>query len=153
MERFQRLQGVTVAKSKEFVSHARIIAHSEEEDTSLLEAHQKQELAVQDQSLANEISYNQALIIDRERAIEEVQAVMNEVSAIFKDIGTLVAEQQGGFDNIAANVELAASRTRGAAGELRIAEDYRRRQPFGGCWGIFLAVLLTTILIAVMVSV
>lgn len=106
----------------------------------------------QERQLVNEISYNQALIIEREHGIQEIQAAMNEVNSIFKDIGTLVTEQQLGFDNIAENVEMISSRTRNAANEIRIAEDYRRRRPLVNCWWFTLALLLSLIVVAFILS-
>lgn len=43
--------------------------------------------------LSNEISYNQAMIIDREKGIQEMQNTMNEISEILKDVGIIVVEQ------------------------------------------------------------
>jgi syntaxin 7 len=145
-----------VNKSKEFVSQAQIIINSEttpkvssEEREPLIA---QQTTKMQERQLVNEISYNQALIIEREHGIQEIQAAMNEINTIFKDIGMLVTEQQLGFDNIAENVEMIASRTRNAANEIRIAEDYRRRRPLVNCWWFMLALLLSLIIIAFILS-
>lgn len=143
-------------KSKEFVSQAQIIINSETASKASSEEREpliaQQTTKMQERQLVNEISYNQALIIEREHGIQEIQAAMNEINTIFKDIGTLVTEQQLGFDNIAENVEMIASRTRNAANEIRIAEDYRRRRPLVNCWWFMLALLLSLIVIAFILS-
>lgn len=45
------------------------------------------------ESLANEISYNQAILIEREHGIQQMQATMMEINEIFKDIDVIVGEQ------------------------------------------------------------
>ena len=45
--------------------------------------------------LTNEISYNQALIQEREQGIAEIETAMAEVHEIFCDLGLLVSDQQG----------------------------------------------------------
>jgi hypothetical protein len=50
-------------------------------------------------------------------------------------------------------MEAAAARSRGAVGQLRIAEDYRRRRPYKYCWYTFLALLVSTIVIALILSI
>lgn len=156
LERFQKLQQLAVSKSKEFVSQAQILVHSEptssEEAEELSPLVAKSQLSQSDRKLENEISYNQALIIEREQAIQEIQATMHEVTSIFKDLGALVSGQQYGFDNIAANIELASMRTGGAANEIRIAEDYRRRRPLVNCWYLMLAFLISFIIISFIIS-
>jgi len=157
IETFQKLQQTAVIRSKEFVIQAQIVAHSEAsdvnsepEDAPLMLAQVNEQRGRQ---LANEISYNQALIVEREMGITEIQAAVNEVNDMLKNTGSLVSEQQYGFDNIMANVELASSRTRNAASELRIAEDYRRRRPLVSCWLIVIALLTSLIILAILLSI
>jgi len=90
--------------------------------------------------------------MERQKGIQEIQSAMNEVNAIFKDISMLVSEQQSTFDNIAVNVELAASSSRNAAGQLRIAEDYRRRRPWVGCWTLILFILIAFVILALLIA-
>lgn len=55
------------------------------------EQQQRQDLL----GLENEISYNQALIQEREQGIQEIETAMAEVHELFCDLGLLVSEQQG----------------------------------------------------------
>lgn len=45
--------------------------------------------------LENEISYQQALIEEREQGIREIEEAMTEVHELFCDIGLIVTDQQG----------------------------------------------------------
>ena len=42
----------------------------------------------------NEIEYNESLIAEREGEIREIEQGINELNEIFRDLGTLVTEQQ-----------------------------------------------------------
>ena len=43
--------------------------------------------------LDNEISFNEAIIVERDQGIEEIQNQVVEVNEIFKDLAVLVDEQ------------------------------------------------------------
>lgn len=45
--------------------------------------------------LDHEIEYNEAVIADREQSIIEIEHAIHEVNEIFRDLGSLVNEQQG----------------------------------------------------------
>lgn len=119
MGRFQEIQRLSLEKCQDFVIRAQAIAHnstktspnnteesleSEEEEplvsrfpsivpicNMFREQQQRQDLL----GLENEISYNQALIQEREQGIQEIESAMAEVHELFCDIGLLVGEQQG----------------------------------------------------------
>eukprot|EP00163_Fabomonas_tropica_P004501 TRINITY_DN13969_c0_g2_i3.p1 TRINITY_DN13969_c0_g2~~TRINITY_DN13969_c0_g2_i3.p1 ORF type:complete len:218 (+),score=56.94 TRINITY_DN13969_c0_g2_i3:180-833(+) len=94
-----------------------------EERMSLLNDQKKQQLLHQE----NDIQFNQALILEREEGIKEVEATMNEVAEIFNELGVLVNEQGTMIDNIEGNVEAVASRTDKAIKELSSASKYQKR--------------------------
>ena len=54
------------------------------------QSRQRQELL----GLNNEISYNQALIQEREQGIIDIENAMAEIHELFCDLGLLVGEQQ-----------------------------------------------------------
>lgn len=54
------------------------------------QSRQRQELL----GLDNEISYNQALIQEREQGIIDIENAMAEIHELFCDLGLLVGEQQ-----------------------------------------------------------
>jgi hypothetical protein len=49
------------------------------------------------QALDNEIEYNEALITEREGEIQEIEQGITELNEIFRDLGTLVNEQETGI--------------------------------------------------------
>jgi t-SNARE complex subunit (syntaxin) len=49
------------------------------------------------QALDNEIEYNEALITEREGEIQEIEQGITELNEIFRDLGTLVNEQESGI--------------------------------------------------------
>lgn len=55
------------------------------------EAQRRQELI----RLDNEIEYNEAIIAEREQSIVEIEHAILEVNEIYRDLGSLVNEQQG----------------------------------------------------------
>ena len=51
-------------------------------------------------SLDNEISFNEAIIEEREQGIQEIQQQIGEVNEIFKDLAVLVHEQGAMIGNL-----------------------------------------------------
>ena len=60
-------------------------------ESDRFEMQQQQEL----QRLDTEIEYNESLIVEREQSIIEIEQSIYEVNEIFRDLGTLVNDQQG----------------------------------------------------------
>lgn len=104
-------------------------------------------------NLDHEVEYNRALIAERDRGIGEIREAVLEVQSIFKDVGTLVTEQQFGVENIAANVDLLSVNTRQADEQLRVAEDYRRRRPLVNCCMFIFALLIVGLICIVIISI
>ncbi|PJF16706.1 hypothetical protein PSACC_03489 [Paramicrosporidium saccamoebae] len=102
------------------------------------EQQQRQDLL----GLENEISYNQALIQEREQGIQEIETAMAEVHELFCDLGLLVSEQQG-------VLESSAVRTRAAVRELVVARDRHRRRRGNICFIAFIAFFVFIIAVAV----
>ncbi|XP_050901615.1 syntaxin-23-like [Lathyrus oleraceus] len=69
-------------------------------------------------SLDNEISFNEAIIEEREQGIQEVQQQIGEVNEIFKDLAVLVHEQGEMIDDIGSNIEHSHEATAQAKSEL-----------------------------------
>lgn len=135
--------------SKKTINKAQIASHSD----LLADDERRPLLDLAQIPLSQEISYNQALIIEREQGIEDVQEALHEIQHLFKDIGTLVSEQQFGLDNIASNVNLVAENSHHAREELRIAEDYRRNRPLVNCCLFVFSILIVTALLVFIISV
>ncbi|XP_042021800.1 syntaxin-22-like [Salvia splendens] len=77
-----------------------------EQRSQLLES-RRQEVVLLD----NEISFNEAIIEEREQGIEEIQHQIGEVNEIFKDLAVLVHEQGTMIDDIGSHIEGAHAAT------------------------------------------
>jgi syntaxin 7 len=102
--------------------------------------------------LDDEIEYNEAIIAEREQSIVDIEHKIHEVNEIFRDLSTLVVEQQGFVDNIEANIESAATRTGDAVGELQSASKYQQSSRTKMCclFGVFGTILAILVVILVM---
>lgn len=72
-----------------------------QEQRALLDQSRRQEVLLLD----NEISFNEAIIVERDQGIEEIQNQVVEVNEIFKDLAVLVDEQRTVIDDIGSNIE------------------------------------------------
>lgn len=105
------------------------------------------------QSLENEITYNQALIREREQGIREIESTMMEVHELLSDLGLLVTEQQGLMDNIEANIEDAAVRIRGGLREVNVTMDRRMRRRGNICCVLLLAIFIFIMVFTIIYSI
>ena len=48
-----------------------------------------------DQTLEDELQFNEEMIAEREEGIKDIESAIVEVNDIFRDLGTLVNDQQG----------------------------------------------------------
>lgn len=157
LDRFQQLQRLSAEKSREFVARAKVISQQLDEDGNFdssdaaplirEESKRQQELI----RLDNEIEYNEGIIMEREQSIKEIEGAIHEVNEMFRDLGSLVVEQQGMIDNIESNIESTAVRTGDANLELQSANTYQRKAKNRMCYlfGILAAVLAVLIIILV----
>ena len=97
LKRFQSVSKMAAEKSREIVSKARVhqaIERLESETTEseplLGRQHRLEEL----RSLEHEIELNEALVTEREEELVNIEQSIHEVNEIFRDLGTLVNEQQ-----------------------------------------------------------
>jgi hypothetical protein len=68
--------------------------HTSSDEPPVIEDPQRR---LQLQALDNEIEYNEALITEREGEIQEIEHGITELNEIFRDLGTLVNEQESGI--------------------------------------------------------
>ncbi|CAD6339768.1 unnamed protein product [Miscanthus lutarioriparius] len=90
------------------------IQMQQQQQQQLVESRRTQELALLD----NEITFNEALVEEREREICKIQQEIAEINEIFVDLGKLVHHQQGAIDAVESNVEKAAMETSKAEEQL-----------------------------------
>ncbi|KAL6861282.1 hypothetical protein ACP4OV_016982 [Aristida adscensionis] len=78
-----------------------------DQQDGLVESRRTQELVLLD----NEISFNEALVEEREQEILKIQQEIAEVNEIFRDLATLVHDQHTAIDIVENNMETAAMET------------------------------------------
>ncbi|KAJ2003252.1 hypothetical protein GGI04_002977 [Coemansia thaxteri] len=146
LEQFQNIQRVSAEVTREYVDRAKHAVHyqhqqqeqkthDDDDDDDFYESSEHRPLLQQQQQrrvlelsvLDNDVEYNEALINERESEINDIEQGIVELNEIFRDIGTIVTEQQSLLDNIETNVHSVSINVRGAAEELGSASEYQRR--------------------------
>ncbi|KAI8839516.1 t-SNARE [Chytriomyces cf. hyalinus JEL632] len=131
LSRFQDVSKLAAKKSREYVQKARNYQqqhahghddHDENENAPLLQQQQLQD----QEALDAEVEYNESLILEREQDLQNIERNIVEVNEIFRDLGTIVGEQQFVLDHIESNVGSVAVNMEGATGELRIAAERQK---------------------------
>ncbi|KAI9591690.1 t-SNARE [Syncephalis fuscata] len=93
-----------------------------------VEAQQKQNANIRLQKvMENEVTFNESMIQQRDAEIIEIEQGITQLNEIFRDLGTIVTEQQTLLDNIEHNVDSVAVSTQRGAEELTTANRYQRR--------------------------
>ncbi|EFX06312.1 snare domain containing protein [Grosmannia clavigera kw1407] len=160
---FQGLQRQALEKEKASVSAARLAAEeggaaTTGEDGQLLPGGQQTQLQLQqqqEQELArlasqDEVDFQEALIIEREEEIRNIEQGVGDLNVLFTQVATMVHEQGEQIDNIADNVENVRVDTRGADQELRSAARYQRNaRSKACCLMLVLAIILTVVVLAI----
>ncbi len=121
---FQTTSKLSAQKSREYIIKAQTYQdyQTEEEETEqapLL----KNSILVPEEHVA----YNESIINEREQDILEIERNIVQVNEIFRDLGTIVNEQQYLLDNIEANVGNTVVNMENATNELRTANNYQKR--------------------------
>ncbi|TPX60040.1 hypothetical protein PhCBS80983_g02067 [Powellomyces hirtus] len=154
LKRFQAVSKLAAEKSRQYVALAKAVQAGEfdpdeedGEDAPLMSSDQRHQLAVLD----NEIEFNDALIIEREQDLKGIEQSIAEVNEIFRDLGTMVHEQQYMLDNIESNVQTVEINMENATGELRTADRYQRstRNKLCGVMAIVVMVIVVIVLVAI----
>ncbi|KAL8296632.1 hypothetical protein RB601_003848 [Gaeumannomyces tritici] len=161
LSEFQNLQRQALDKQRASVSAARAV---NDEDGALsgthplggggggegahLEQLQQQELsrlAPQD-----EVDFQEALIIEREEEIRNIEQGVNDLNVLFTQVAQIVSEQGEQIESIVDNVENVRTDTRGADYELRSAARYQKNaRSKACCLLLILAVIFTIVLLAI----
>ncbi|KAK2665962.1 hypothetical protein Ddye_004536 [Dipteronia dyeriana] len=84
--------------------------------------------------LDNEISFNEAIIEEREQGIRDIQEQIGEASEIFKDLAVLVHEQGVVIDDIHSNVDSSSTATTHARVQLvKASKSVKTRSSWVSC--------------------
>jgi hypothetical protein len=105
MAQFQNVQRFAADKSRELMDKAR----TKQQQLDQIVSHEERDMVVNEQQpllsdiehrlqqqriLDNEIQFNDMLIAEREDEIQEIEQGIAELNEIFRDLGTIVTEQQ-----------------------------------------------------------
>ncbi|KAH9728089.1 Syntaxin-21 [Citrus sinensis] len=112
----------------------------------LLQESKRQEVVLLD----NEITFNEAIIEEREQGIKEIQEQISEVNEIFKDLAVLVHEQGVMIDDISSNIESSHASTAQATTQLAKASKIQKSSSSLSClllviFGIILLIVIILI--------
>ncbi|KAH8697222.1 SNARE domain protein [Talaromyces proteolyticus] len=114
---------------------------------------QQQELEQPRLANQDEVDFQEALIIERESEIRNIEQSVGELNELFRDVAHIVHEQGGELDIISENVENVTTDTQGANVELRSASRYQKNaRNKMCCLLVILAVILTIIIVAAVVG-
>lgn len=83
------------------------IADPDSERMSLLDREREQKFSV----AQAELEFNEQIIAERERGIQEIEGTLVEVNEIFRDLATIVAEQGDMLNVVESNVESTVANT------------------------------------------
>jgi hypothetical protein len=151
LEEFQTVQRRALEKQRASAAATRT-ALDEGAPATAGEALQLQQQQQEEQlRLANqdEVDFQEALIIEREAEIRNIEQSVGELNELFRDVAHIVQEQGGQLDLISENVENVTTDTRGAHVELRSASRYQKNaRTKMCCLLIILAVILLIIVLA-----
>lgn len=152
LDEFQAVQRRALEKQRASAVASRTAL---EESTTVVAGEEQQQLRQQQQEerlrLANqdEVDFQEALIIEREAEIRNIEQSVGELNELFRDVAHIVHEQGGQLDIISENVERVTNETRGANVELRSASRYQKNaRNKMCCLLIILAVILAIVVLA-----
>lgn len=115
-----------------------------QEQQALLDQSRSQEVLLLD----NEISFNEAIIVERDQGIEEIQNQVVEVNEIFKDLAVLVDEQGTVIDDIGSSIENSHAATGQGKSHLLKASKTKKSKTTMTC---LLVVILGIVLLIVII--
>lgn len=153
MEEFQTVQRRALEKQRASAAAARTAVDEAEPGAGgdHQQQQQQEQLLEEQPRLANqdEVDFQEALIIEREAEIRNIEQSVGELNELFRDVAHIVHEQGGQLDIISENVERVGDDTRGANVELRSASRYQKNaRNKACCLLVILAVILTIIVLA-----
>ncbi|OMO96789.1 hypothetical protein CCACVL1_04775 [Corchorus capsularis] len=131
-----------------YSAHELDIKSSKSPEQQTLLVSKRQEVVLLD----NEITFNEAIIEEREQGIKEIQQQIGEVNEIFKDLAVLVREQGAMIDDIGSNIDNSHSATVQATSHLKKAAKIQRATSSTRCLLLFIFGIILIIFVIVVVA-
>ncbi|KAL3468308.1 t-SNARE [Aspergillus heterothallicus] len=151
LKEFQTVQRRALEKQRASAAAARTAVEEAEHSTEGGVQLEQQQLLEQQPRLANqhEVDFQEALIIERETEIRNIEQSVGELNELFRDVAHIVHEQGGQLDLVSENVDRVHNDTQGASVELRGASRYQKNaRNKACCLLVILAVILAIIILA-----
>ncbi|KAJ3219294.1 Syntaxin-7 [Dinochytrium kinnereticum] len=159
LKRFQSVSRLAAEKSREFVdkvknqgSQRASFDDDSSETAPLMGLGSSSQQLQQIRVLDNEIDYNEALIHEREEDLRNIEKSIVEVNEIFRDLGTIVNEQQFMLDSIESNVGEVAINMENAHGELRTAARYQKMSGNKICCLFVIVAVIAVVILLIVIS-
>ncbi|KXS10681.1 t-SNARE [Gonapodya prolifera JEL478] len=146
LKRFQAVSKVVAENERSLLEQVKAQDDDDDDVNAPLMARSSGKSA-QIQLLDNEIEYNDAIIAEREEDLKQIETSILEVNEIFRDLGTIVHEQQYMLDNIESNVVSVASNVETANVELRTASRYQKLARNKMCWLLLIVAITAAVII------
>lgn len=120
-----------------------------EEQTALLdEAAERRQAQKQ---LDMELEVDQALLLEREQRIHQIESDILDVNEIFRDLAAMVEEQGIVINTIEGNIENTAMSTGQGAAELAKAAMYQKKHRQKLCWLLLILLIVAIVIIIIIV--
>ena len=123
LDNFQRAQRSAAQKEKDAIKKFKTAGGQTQAETDLIDieggggANRAQMMMQEEQNLEH--------LVERERAVTQLEADIMDVNQIFKDLAAMVHDQGELVDSIEANVETSSIRVSEGTEQLRQAERYQ----------------------------
>ena len=152
LQEFQSLQRRALEKQKASVTAARAAQEGDPSSPGAPLEQLQQQQQLQQSQLADqgEVDFQEALIIEREEEIRNIEQGVGDLNVLFRQVAQIVGEQGEQLDSIQDNVENTRMDTRQADVENRQAARYQKAaRNKGCCLLLIMAVILTIVLLAI----
>nr|GEX20074.1 syntaxin-22-like [Tanacetum cinerariifolium] len=158
LNEFQKAQRLSVERETAYSPAIPQAIHSSRNEASELDASsgtspEQHALLVQSRRqevllLDNEVSFNEAIIEERDQGIQEIQNQIGEVNEIFKDLAVLVHEQGTMIDDIGSSIENSNAATAQGKSHLVKASKTQKSNSSMTCWiFVILGIVLLVVII------
>lgn len=99
----------------------------------------------QQQQWKEDLDYEQAMLVERDRRVRQIEADMLDCNQIFKDLASMVHAQGEVIDTIEGNIEGAQQNTAQGVEQLRSAANYQRKYRQKTCILLVLVVVVAAV--------
>ncbi|CDK24275.1 unnamed protein product [Kuraishia capsulata CBS 1993] len=148
----EKLNSVTVSEQFSKNTESTNTLNASETTPLLVQQQQQQQLQEQAQEtgISNaELEYHATLLEQRSDAVARIQDGVEDINAIFKDLGAMVQQQGQSVDTIEDNLLTYANNNQAASHELSKADAYQKKKRKWSCVTLVLLVVVLLITLAV----